>query len=75
MTTNQVSLNGDKKEASFVAELKTKPIEELRRFMSSPWASSILSPEEIEDIYQSLRQKEVASQDETEENFVEIGRD
>ena len=75
MTTNQVSLNGDKKEASFVAELKTKPIEELRRFMSGPWTASILSPEEIEDIYQSLRQKEFASQDETEEDLVEIGRD
>jgi len=75
MTTNQVPLNGDKKEASFVVELKTKPIEELRRFMSGPWTASILSPEEIEDIYQSLRQKEVASKEETEENFIEIGMD
>ncbi len=75
MTTNQVPPNGNKKESSFVVDLKKRPIGELRRFMSGPWTASILSPEEIEDIYQSLRQKEGASQDETEENFVEIGRD
>ena len=75
MTTNQALLNGDKTEASFVVDLKRKPMQELRRFMAGPWTASILSPEEIEDIYQRLQQKEVASQDETEENFVEIGRD
>jgi hypothetical protein len=75
MITDQVPLNGDKMEASFVVDLKRKPIQELRRFMAGPWTASILSPEEIEDIYQRFQQKEVASQDETEENFVEIGRD
>ena len=75
MTTNQVLLNSDKTEASFVADLKRKPAQELRRFMSGPWTASILSPEEIEEIYQRLQQKDVASLDETEENFVEIGQD
>ena len=75
MTTNQVSLNSEKTEASFVVDLKRKPMQELRRFMAGPWTASILSTEEIEEIYQSLEQKEVASLDETEENFVEVGRD
>ena len=75
MITDQVSLNNEKTEASFVADLKRKPTKELRRFMAGPWTASILSPEEIEEIYQSLEQKEVASLDETEENFFEIGQD
>jgi len=75
MITDQVPLNSDKIEASFVEELKRKPVQEIRRFMAGPWTSSILSPEEIEEIYQSLQQKEVASLDETEENFVEVGQD
>jgi hypothetical protein len=75
MTTNQEPLKGDKTEVSFVRDLKREPMQELRRFMSGPWTASILSPEEIEDIYQRLQQEEGASQDETEENFVEIGQD
>jgi hypothetical protein len=75
MTTNQIPLNSDKIESPFVKELKRKPVQEIRRFMAGPWTASILSPEEIEEIYQSLEQKEVASLDETEENFVEVGRD
>ncbi len=75
MTTNQIPLNSDKIETSFVKDLKRKPVQELRRFMTGPWTSSILSPEEIEEIYQILQQKEGASLDETEENFVEIGQD
>jgi hypothetical protein len=75
MITEQIPLKGDKKDSSFVVDLKTKPIQELRRFMSGPWTASILSPEDIEDIYQKLRQKENASLDEMEENFSEIGRD
>jgi len=43
--------------------------------MSGPWTASILSPEEIEEIYQRLRQKEVASLGEKDENYVEIGLD
>ena len=75
MTTDQVSLNSDKTEASFVVDLKRKPMQELRRFMAGSWTASILSPEEIEEIYQRLRQKEVASLGEKDENFVEIGLD
>jgi hypothetical protein len=75
MITDQLPLKSDKTEASFVVDLKRKPAQELRRFMAGPWTASILSSEEIEDIYQRLQQKEVASLDETEENFVEIGLD
>ena len=75
MTTNQIPQNSDKIETSFVKDLKRKPVQELRRFMAGPWTSSILSPEEIEEIYQILQQKEGASLDETEENFLEIGKD
>ncbi len=75
MITDQVSLNNEKTEEEFVEDLKRKPAQELRRFMAGPWTASILSPEEIEEIYQSLEQKEVASLDETEENYVEVGQD
>jgi hypothetical protein len=75
MTTDQVPLKSDKIEASFVVDLKRKPMQELRRFMAGPWTASILSSEEIEEIYQRLQQKEVTSLDETEENFVEMGQD
>ena len=75
MTTNQVSLNSEKTEASFVVDLKRKPMQELRRFMAGPWTASILSTEEIEEIYQSLQQKEITFLDETEEDFVEMGKD
>jgi hypothetical protein len=75
MTTDQVPLKSDKIEASFVVDLKRKPMQELRRFMAGPWTASILSSEEIEEIYQRLQQKEVTSLDETEDNFVEMGQD
>jgi hypothetical protein len=75
MTTDQVPLKSDKIEASFVVDLKRKPMQELRRFMAGPWTASILSSEEIEEIYQRLQQKEVTSSDETEDNFVEMGQD
>jgi hypothetical protein len=75
MITRNISLKSDKAEASFVEDLKAKPIQELRRFMSGPWTSSILSPEEIEEIYQWLEQKEVTPLDETADHFVEIGMD
>ena len=75
MITDQLPLKSDKTEASFVVDLKRKPMQELRRFMAGPWTASILSTEAIEDIYQRLEQKEVASLDETEENFFEIGQD
>jgi hypothetical protein len=75
MTTDQVPLKSDKIEASFVVDLKRKPMQELRRFMAGPWTASILSSEEIEEIYQRLQQKEVTSLDGTEDNFVEMGQD
>lgn len=73
MTTIQIPLKSDKTEASFVEDLKTKPIQELRRFMAGPWTASILSSQEIEEIYQWLQQKEATSPDEIVETFVEIG--
>ena len=75
MITDQAPLKSEKTEEEFVEDLKRKPAQELRRFMAGPWTASILSPEEIEEIYQSLEQKEAASLDETEENFVEVGQD
>ena len=75
MTTNQVPLNGDKTEASFVAELKRKPKPELLNFISCPWTASILAPEAIKEIYQSLQQKDMTSQHGTEESFIEMGLD
>lgn len=75
MTTIQIPLKSDKTEASFVEDLKTKPIQDLRRFMAGPWTASILSSQEIEEIYQWLQQKEATSPDEIAETFVEIGQD
>ncbi|HXZ05051.1 MAG TPA: hypothetical protein VEH81_09460 [Ktedonobacteraceae bacterium] len=75
MITDQIPLKSDKTEVSFIVDLKAKPIQEIRRFMSGPWTSSILSPQEIEEIYQWLQQKEATSQDETAEDFVAIGQD
>lgn len=75
MTTNQVPLNGNTTEASFLAELKRKPKPELLNFISCPWTASILSPEEIQEIYQNLQQKDITSQDKTEESFIEMSLD
>ncbi len=75
MATNQVPLNGNKTEASFVVELKRKPIPELLSFISYPWTASILAPEEVEEIYQSLQQNGVTWLDETEQSFIEMGLD
>ncbi len=75
MNTSQIPMQSDKTETSFVVGLKAKPVQEVRRFMAGPWTSSILSPEEIEEMYQWLQQKEETSLDETEEHFVEIGLD
>ena len=75
MTTNHVPQNANKTEASFVAELKKKPKPELLNFISYPWTSSILSPEEIEEIYQSLQQNGVTWLDEPEHRFIEMGLD
>ena len=75
MTNVQPMLQHDRAEASFVAELKAKSTPELRRFMPGPWTASILSPEEIEELYQRLQQKEVSSLAETAEDFVERAQD
>jgi hypothetical protein len=75
MTTHQVQPNGNKPEASFVAELKRKPKPELLDFISYPWTASILSPEEIKEIFQNLQQENTPSQHVTEECSIEIGLD
>jgi hypothetical protein len=71
----QEILQRDRTKASFVAELKTKSTQELRRFMAGPWTASILSPEEIEELYQTLQQTEGSSQARTTEDFVEMALD
>jgi hypothetical protein len=60
MTNFQTIAQRDKSEEYFVVELKKKPTQELRRFMMGSWTASILSPEEIEELYryQEKRQKE-----------------
>ncbi len=75
MTNAQAILQQDRTKASFVAELKAKSTEELRCFMAGPWTASILSPDEIEELYQELQQKEASPLDGTEEDFVEMGQD
>lgn len=75
MNTNHIPPNGNKTEASFVVELKRKSTPELLSFISYPWTASILSPEEIAEIYQSIQQKGITSLDETEENIIEMGLD
>ena len=64
MTNSQISMQLDETEECFVAELKAKPIEELRRFLAGSWTASILSPQAIEELYeyQKLRQKVETSQ-------------
>ena len=75
MTIVQETLQRDRTEASFVAELKTKSTQELRRFIAGPWTASIFSPEEIEELYQTLRQREGSLLDWTTEDFVEMAQE
>jgi hypothetical protein len=67
MTNSQASVQIDKEEEYFVAELKTKPAQELRHFLAGPWTASILSPEAIEELYQyqKLQQQEETPQQRT----------
>lgn len=60
MTNIETSAQLDKTEENFVVELKTKPTQELRRFLAGPWTASILSSQAIEELYeyQERRQKE-----------------
>ena len=75
MTYAQTIAQLDKSEEYFVVELKKKPTQELRRFMMGPWTASILSPEEIEELYHELQRRDASSQDGTEEYFVEMSQD
>jgi hypothetical protein len=67
MTNSQASVQIDKTEEYFVAELKAKPAQELRHFLAGPWTASILSTEAIEELYQyqKLQQKEETPQQQT----------
>jgi hypothetical protein len=67
MTNSQTSVQLDKTEEDFIAELKTKPAQELSQFLSGPWTASILSPEAIEELYQyqNLQQQEEMTQKQT----------
>ena len=75
MTNAQAIAQLDKSEEYFVVELKKKPTQELRHFMMGPWTASILSPEEIEELYHELQRREATSQHGTEEYFVEMSQD
>lgn len=75
MTTDQVILQRDMTEASFVAELKLKSTPELRSFMSGPWTASILSSSSIEELYHFLQQKEEFSLVEAADDSIEMARD
>jgi hypothetical protein len=75
MTNVQALLQRDRTEVSFVTELKAKSPQELRCFMSGPWTASILSSEEIEELYQVLRQEEASPSGGAAEDFVEMGQD
>lgn len=68
MTNSQASMQLDRTEEYFVAELKAKPTEELRRFLAGPWTAAILSPQALEELYQyqELRQKMETPQQEYE---------
>jgi len=67
MTNSQASVQLDKTEEDFIAELKTKPAKELHNFLAGPWTAAILSPEAIEELYQyqKLQQQEVTTQQQT----------
>jgi hypothetical protein len=67
MTNSQASVQIDKTEEYFVAELKAKPAQELRHFLEGPWTASILSTEAIEQLYQYQKpqQKEETPQQQT----------
>jgi hypothetical protein len=67
MTNSQASVQVNKAEEYFVAELKTKPAQELHHFLAGPWTASILSSEAIEELYQyqKLQQKEEIPQQQT----------
>ena len=60
MTNLQASAQLDRTVEYFVVELKTKPTQELRRFLAGPWTASILSSQAMEELYQyqECRQKE-----------------
>jgi hypothetical protein len=72
MTNSQESVQLDRTEEYFVAELKKKSTQELRRFLAGSWTASILSPDAIEELYQyqELRQEEAQL-----EQAVPVGRD
>ena len=67
MTNSQASVQINKAEEYFVAELKTKSAQELHHFLAGPWTASILSSEAIEELYQyqKLQQKEEIPQQQT----------
>jgi hypothetical protein len=67
MTNSQASVQLDKTEENFIAELKMKPAQELHNFLAGPWTASILSPEAIEELYQyqKLQQQEEIPQQRT----------
>jgi hypothetical protein len=50
--------------------LMAKSTEELRRFMRGPWTASILTSEQIEELYDELKRREGSL-----EYFVELGLD
>jgi hypothetical protein len=75
MTTAQTRLQSERAGTYFVAELKAHPTQELRHFMEGSWTASILSPAQIEELYQELHHREASPPVGTEEDFIEMGQD
>lgn len=75
MTNAQLTSYANRTEAFLIVKLKVSSAEELRRFLAGPWTASVLSPEELEELYQELHQQEASARNETAEEVVEVGRD
>ena len=75
MTYSQAMVQLDSTAEDFVVELKAKPTRELSCFLAGPWTASILSIEELEELYQELHEREASPRGGTAEDFVEMGLD
>jgi hypothetical protein len=75
MTNSQAMAQLDRTAEDFVVELKAKPTQELSCFLAGSWTASLLSVEEVEELYQELHEREDSSIGGTAEDFVEMGLD
>ena len=75
MTNSQAMVQLDRTAEDFVVELKAKPTQELSCFLAGPWTASILSIDDVEELYQELHEREASPRGGTAEDFVEMGLD